>query len=168
MRLLKKFLKIIAVVCIGIATFIPTLPLFYKAFVPFPKLEEAIVYTGTMSVVGEERCIRNRCSEPTYYVTDSAGKHEVFYGLPGSKKYPYPYPSENRASGTFWFHPTFGIIQERSRSPFTLGKTLFISYDLSKKEFEEEFSYKKAWLKTIPFLIFIIFLLTKFKSIFLD
>jgi hypothetical protein len=168
MKILKKFLAGIFFLGFGVATFMPTLPLFYKAFAPFPKLEEAIVYTGTMSVVGEERCIRNRCSEPRYYVTDSAGKHEVFYGLPGSKKYPYPYPNENRANGTFWFHPTFGIIQERSTSPFTPGKTLFISYDLSKKEFEEEFSYKKTWPKTIPFLIYLIVLITKFKSIFLN
>jgi hypothetical protein len=165
MRLLKKFLKIIAVVCIGIATFIPTLPLFYKAFVPFPKLEEAIVYSGTMSVVGEERCIRNRCSEPSYYVTDATGKHEVFYGLQGGRRYPYIYSNENFTVGTYWFHSTFGIIQEFTSAPTGVGTHM--PYEISRKKYEEEFSYKNNLLKALPFLIFLIFLFTKFKSIFL-
>jgi hypothetical protein len=165
MKLLKKFLKIIAVVCIGVAAFIPTLPLFYKAFVQFPRLEEAIVYTGTMSVVGEERCIRNRCSEPTYYVTDSEGKHEVFYGIPGGRRYPYIYSNENFTVGTYWFHPTFGIIREFTSAPTGVGT--YMPYEVSRKKYEEEFSYKKILIKTLPFLLFLFLLFTKFKSTFL-
>jgi hypothetical protein len=165
MRLVKKFLKIIAVVCIGIATFIPTLPLFYKAFVPFPKLEEAIVYTGTMSVVGEERCIRNRCSEPSYYITDATGKHEIYFGLPGGRRYPYSIANENAGVGSFWLHPKFGVIQHDYQFQ---EYRIHSNYEYAKKEYEEDFPYKKIWPKTIPFLIFIIVLLTKFKSIFLD
>ena len=167
MGLLKKFLGIIALVCIGIAAFIPTLPLFYKLFVPFPKLEEAIVYTGTMSVVGEERCIRYRCSEPSYYVTDATGKHEIFFGLPGGRRYPYSIANENSSIGKYWFHPTFGVLQQDSISPSTPGIRLFYPYELTKKEYDEEFPYKKILLKSLPFLIFLIFLFTKFKSTFL-
>ena len=165
MKILKKLLACIFFLGFGVATFFPTLPMFYRAFMPFPKLEEAIVYTGTLSVVGEERCIRGRCSEPNYYVTDATGKHEIYFGLPGGRRYPYSIANENAGVGSFWLHPKFGVLQHDYQFQ---GYRIHSNYEHAKKEYEENFPYKKIWPKTIPFLIFIIVLLSKFKSIFLD
>ena len=143
MKILKKLLACIFFLGFGVATFFPILPLFYKAFVRFPKLEEAIVYIGTMSVVGEERCVRGRCSEPRYYGTDAEGKHEVFYGLPGCRRYPYSIANQKSSIGKYWFHSAFGVIQEDSVSPRNIK--VFMSYDGSKKNMKKIFPIKKSF-----------------------
>lgn len=165
MKIFKIFFKVLISLAITYATIIPALPLYYKWFVPFPKLEEATVYTGILSVEGKISLSKNRCNNSLrYFVSDTDGKHEIYYGLPGCRETPYHYPREYYAKGKYWFEPTFGVIQsddyliidEKTKQ---LGdKRFYISYESNKNDFENQFDYKHALIRATPFVFLLVYL----------
>jgi hypothetical protein len=164
MKIIKKiviWLLLIVALCL---TSMPLWPLYYKWFVPYPKLEEATVYHGILSVEGKMSLSKIMCNTSLkYYVTDEVGKHEIYYGLPGCREAPYKYPTEHLADGTYWFHSTFGVIQSDQLHPTSrsFGKEterFFLSYEIEKKLFEQQFDYKNTFIRAIPFLWLLIYL----------
>lgn len=176
MKIIKKiviWLLLIVALCL---TSMPLWPLYYKLFVPFPKLEEATVYHGTLSVEGKMSLSKIKCNTSLkYYVTDEVGKHEIYYGLPGCREAPYSYPNENFSIGTYWFHPTFGVIQSsfilinpHSITKETVGEISFVSYERKKGLFEQQFEYKNTFIRAIPFLLLLIYLVRSVTKLILN
>jgi hypothetical protein len=176
MKILKRIIKFLVILAVAYATFVPALPLYYKWFVPFPKLEEATVYNGILSVEGKISLSKSKCNNALkYYVTDSAGKHEIYYGLPGCRESIWSYPSPKAAIGTFWLHPTFGVIQADYRFNFIKPKFKdtgeernIASYERIKEKFEHQFDYKNALLRACPFMLLLVYLFYTTMKLFLN
>lgn len=141
----------------------PAQSLFIKAFVSFPKLEEATLYEGKMKVVGKPKCRHRICGAPKYYITTGDGqKHEIFYRLVSDKWDRYDREFANEATGKFWFHPIFGVIQEQitfhnngMEGWRANGKTTIHSYEERKDFFENHFNGNKYFMQLPVFLIFL-------------
>jgi len=178
MNYLMKVFILIVWLLLGFKLFIPAQPFLckvYSHFVNFPKLKDAVVYEGTVYVEGEEKCRRGSCIPPTYYVVNSSGKHEIYWGLPGDRYERFPKSSIQGATGKFWFHPIYGSLQEN----FTIhknefnnpdsweGQSFFHGIEESKSLFEEHFKYREHITMAIPFFIFLIFFYRAMKKLFL-
>jgi hypothetical protein len=142
----------------------PTItPFYYWYFVPYPKLEDAIIYTGMLSVEGYHTCDRKGfCTAQKYFVTDSSGKHEIYYGVLGARQTRWEYPNENKAIGTFWFQPEYGVIQEiyklnitdpRFKNPKTDTEFSFIGYERIKIKYEKGLDCSRWLWRAVPFFI---------------
>lgn len=165
MKVIKKvFTSILLLVFIYLSS-MPLWPFYYKLFVPFPKLEEATVFHGILSAEGKSTWKTNKCNTSLrYYVTDETGKHEIYYGLPGCREYVLSHAGDNRAIGTFWFHPAFGVIQSDylqiidPETKETGKERFFASYERKRELFEQQFDYKNTFTRGIPFLLLLIYL----------
>jgi hypothetical protein len=145
--LLCVFVFFLCLACIEIV------PLYSKYFISYPKLEEAVIYQGTLSIEGDLRCKIFFCFDipRKYYVNNKEGKHEIYYGVLGDRINRWQFPDENKATGTFWFNPTFGVIQESfklSKHASTVKENAneftFISYEKIKQEYEQGVYYKHS------------------------
>ncbi|MDX1916320.1 MAG: hypothetical protein SFU55_12115 [Methylophilus sp.] len=142
----------------------PAQYLFIKAFIPFPKLEEAALYEGKMEVVGTPKCRHRICGAPKYYITTSDGqKHEIFYGLRSDKSNRYDKEFANEATGKFWFHLVFGVIQDEitfhdnGMEGWRLkDKTYLHPYTEEKDFFENHFNGNKYSIQLPVFLLFLV------------
>ncbi|MDT4289669.1 hypothetical protein RO575_08865 [Methylomonas sp. MO1] len=165
MKIIKKIVKWLLLIVALCLTSMPLWPLYYKWFVPYPKLEEATIYHGILSVEGESTWKTNKCNVSLrYYVTDEAGKHEIYYGLPGCREYVLSHAGDNRAIGTYWFHTTFGVIQSDylqiidPKTQATGKERMLVSYEKKKELFEQHFDYKNTFIRGIPFFLLLIYL----------
>ena len=170
MKKYKPILIVLVLLLICIKLSVPAAPLLCKLFLKYPTLEEAIVYKGTVLIEGEEICKRARqCTPPTYYVVNETGKHEIYWGLPGDRYARYSKKSFQNTSGTFWFDPVFGVIQEEyifNKTEYTpkelfseIGSKVFRSYNERKDMYDSHFEYNKYMLMAFPFFICLFFLI---------
>ena len=148
---------------------IPLTPVFLKLFVPFPALEEATVITGTVEVVGKW----SSKAPARYFIVNESGRYQVYCGLPTERLSCFGFGSDKfaqGATGTVWFHPTFGVIQ----CDLTLhvqraeGHPLKCTYAAEKRYFEEKFSYKDYRLNGFVVLVALsiaLYQFMKFKSL---
>jgi len=168
MNFLKKVFILIVWLLLGFKLFIPAQPFLckiYSHFVNYPTLKDAVVYEGTVFVEGDERCRRGTCTPPTYYVVNSSGKHEIYWGLPGDRTIYLPKIMMQGAIGKFWLHPIFGVLQENfiiqknelNNPDEWVGQVVFHGIQETRDLFEQHFDYKKHMLMAFPFFIFIIF-----------
>jgi len=162
----------------GFILYVPAQPFLckvYSHFVNFPKLKDAVVYEGTVYVEGEEKCRRGSCTPPNYYVVNSSGKHEIYWGLPGARYERFPKNGIQGATGKFWFHPIYGSLQENFtihknefNNPDTWdGQSFFHGIEETRDLFEQHFDYTKHMLMAFPFFIFLIFFYKAMKKLFL-
>jgi len=142
---------------------IPLTPVFLKLFVPFPALEEATVITGTVEVVGQWSFTR----PARYFIINESGRHPVYCGLP-TERLPC-FGSDQHAqgaTGTVWFHPTFGVLQwdltlHTSRAEGYREKRRFA---VKKDFFENRFSYKDYGFKAFIVLLALSIAAYQFKK----
>ncbi|MBI5790398.1 MAG: hypothetical protein HZA63_02875 [Rhodocyclales bacterium] len=137
-------------------------PVFLRLFVPFPALEEATVLTGTVEVVGEWSFKR----PAAYFIVNADGRHRVYCGLPTERLSCFGFftPSHG-ATGTVWFHPTFGVLQwdlilhtVRAEGYREQG-----IYSVEKDLFEKQFDYKRYNIKY--FVVFVALLIALYQFI---
>jgi hypothetical protein len=165
MKIIKKIFACLLFIALLYSTSMPLWPLYYKWFVPYPKLEEATVYHGILSAEGKSTWNTKKCNTSLrYYVTDEAGKHEVYYGLPGCRRYSFTHPGDSIEIGTYWVHPRFGIIQKDTmliidHKTYETGKErFFISYERKKESFEQLFDYKNTFIRGLKFFLLMIYI----------
>lgn len=146
-------------------------PIFIKWFVPFPKLEDATVFTGRLEVVGKEGRSRkfNRVTPPTYYIVDERGRHEIYWGLPGDRD-AYLDQRYNGVFGTVWHHKIFGVIQgeffkTNDNATIRVYKSSYGGVDGTRDTFERHFNYDRymVW-PTIMFGILFVYYLMKYRK----
>ena len=131
---------------------IPLTPVFLKLFVPFPALEEATVITGTVEVVGEW----SFKAPAHYFIVNESGRHQVYCGLPTERLSCFGSDTHAQAAtGTVWFHPTFGVLQwdltfHTQRAEGYREKR---SYGVKKNFYENRFSYKDYSFKGFIVLV---------------
>jgi hypothetical protein len=140
-------------------------PLFIKWFVPFPKLEEAVVYEGTLHIEGKARSTNFGEVAPAYFIVGADGRHKIFWGLPGSEEdYFLGQDADfDRVTGKVWYHPIFGVIQDE----FMATPAMIEKYSTFKKtpmfgqryatgpklSFEKYFNYEKYYWNLFPTLV---------------
>lgn len=138
-------------------------PVFLRLFVPFPTLEETTVLTGTVEVVGEW----SSKVPARYVIVSESGRHRVYCGLPAERLSCFGFfTPANGATGTVWFHPTFGVLQwdltlhaQRAEGYREIG-----NYDVSKDFFENKFRYKDYGFKFFVVLIALSIALYQFMN----
>jgi hypothetical protein len=143
----------------------PAMPLISKFFIPFPTLEDTILYEGTVEVIGED-CFVGGCPPLRYYVTDASGSHEIYWGLPGDRYGDwYSKVVIDGATGKFWFDPTFGVIQEdfvihtnipQAKEKYD-GKRIFHGIAESLGTIRLQFNWTKHLFKGLLFIAYLIF-----------
>ena len=146
---------------------VPLIPVFLKLFVPFPALEEATVITGTVEVVGHW----SFKSPAKYFIVNESGRHPVYCGLPTERLSCFGSDQHAQgATGTVWFHPTFGVLQwdltlHTQRAEGYREKR---SHAVKKDFFDNKFSYKDYQFKAFIVLICLgvaLYQFIKFKSL---
>ena len=146
---------------------IPLTPVFLKLFVPFPALEEATVITGTVEVVGQWSAKR----PAQYFIVNEDGRHPVYCGLPTERLSCFGFGEPvQRATGTVWFHPTFGILQWdlTLHVPRAEGRRDIGTYAVQKEFFDKRFDYKDYSFKGFIVLLALstaLYQFIKFKSL---
>lgn len=141
-------------------------PLLIKWFVPFPKLEEAVVYEGTLHIEGKAHSTKFGEVAPAYYIVGADGRHKIFWGFLGSEEERFGGKESNfeGITGRVWYHPVFGVIQEEfiatpaliETSPVLQKNPRFscCSYAVSSYDvFEHHFNYGKYYRNLFPTLV---------------
>lgn len=116
-------------------------PLFLKVFIPFPTLEEAQVLTGTVEVVGKWS---SRKGPARYFIAHERGRTQVWCGLPKERLPCFGSDTHAQgATGTVWFHPTFGVLQWdlTLHTPRAEGYREKGTYQVEKTYFEKPIDY---------------------------
>jgi hypothetical protein len=173
----KQIFIVLGLLAICIQVSVTVMPLFCKLFLTFPPLEEAEAYKGTIQVEGEKSCRRGKCRPPTYYVVDTIGKHEIYWGYPGDRLELHAKSVIQGATGAFWFHPIFGVIQEdvtihkNGLKPEATdnkydGAKAFHSHKENRDLFEIHFDYRKYWFYSLPFFMCLVFLIISVNKLF--
>jgi hypothetical protein len=120
---------------------VPLIPVYLTLFVSFPPLDETQVITGTVEVV--ERFSPGRLPY-RYFVVDESGSHEVYCGLPTKRYQCFMDPRlVQGATGTVWFHPTFGLVKWdlRLHHPLAEGRREERAYEVEKSYFDTHFDF---------------------------
>lgn len=136
-------------------------PVFLKLLIPFPTLEEAIMIAGTIEVAGEW----SSKSPARYFIVNDSGRHQVYCGLPTERLPCFGSDTHAKgATGTVWFHPTFGVLQWdlTLHTPRAEGYREKRSYSVKKDFFENHFEYKSYGFKFVVVLIALIIALYQF------
>lgn len=138
-------------------------PVFLRLFVPFPALDEATVLTGTVEVVGEW----SFKAPARYFIVNESGRHPVYCGLPTERLPCFGSDTHAKgATGTIWFHPTFGVLQW----DLTLHTVRAEGYreqgihSVEKDFFEKQFDYKRYNFKFIVVLVALLIALYQFMK----
>lgn len=124
----------------------------------FPKLNEAVVYEGSLHIEGKAHSSKMGEVAPNFYVLDQKGiQHKVFWGLLGDELdrfFGYAKTYEG-SQAKIWFHPVWGVIQEKFTTRFPdRGITIWgNSYESVKSFYDHHFNYEKYLWRSLPSLI---------------
>jgi hypothetical protein len=138
---LTTFVMLLIPLFVGL---IPAVPLFLKLFVPYPALEDADHWQGTVHVQGKfEVGPKGSIKLPRYFIDTPQGRKEFNCGLLGHR---YECNSQHRldgAKGEVWYHPLFGSLQERYvlASGPDAGRSIDVPYSALKEVNEERFDH---------------------------
>lgn len=157
----------------------PAWPLFIKWLVPFPRLEQAVIYEGILQYKVQLETLNNRSRVTDYYIADKTGKHKVFWGIRGAEDDRFMGKELfNGLKAKVWFHPIFGVIQEEfivtptlsEHIPNLKGQSKFGNsynhgtYDVFMNHFNYD-RYAANALPTFICLLFSILAFIKFKVV---
>lgn len=91
---------------------IPATPLFIRLLLPFPKLEDASHWTGTVEVIGKSTWGRGAWNPAKYFIATASGRYEFKCYEVGYRRPCFDNDGRyNGATGEVWFHPIFGALQ---------------------------------------------------------
>lgn len=138
----------------------PSWPFFITKFIPFPTLNQAKVYEGTLHVQGKaHRTLKHGWTAPTYYVIDAQGqKHEIFWGYPANELETYEATAEGMKIKV-WFDDYYGVIQEYATATqpmkdyikgYQKNPNIVAGYDFFKKNYEDYRNEDYFWKLLTP------------------
>lgn len=132
---------------------IPATPLFIRLFLPFPKLEDASHWTGTIEIEGKTTLSRRGWAPAKQYIVTSTGRKEFKCGYLGYREPCFSGESKMQgAVGDVWFHPIFGAIQWRlvlQQEPFK-GRVEESPIRAEQNYWERHFGYGRYVEKLLP------------------
>lgn len=144
-RLAKRYLLgfLVSLIIFG-TMLIPTLPLFIKLLLPFPKLEAAEHWVGHLEIEGEVVVGRRGITLPRNFIVTPEGRMEFKCGYLGRRTICWDYNLLNGATGEVWYHPFFGALQWR----FVIGQGKFkgetVSRPISAREDYQRESFQHS------------------------
>ena len=138
-------------------------PFFITRLIPFPTLEQANVYEGTLHVKGKaHRTLKRGWAAPRYYITDTKGKrYEIFWGYPANEHEAYDSIAEGMKIKV-WFSNYYGVIQQHSVATpkmivhfpdYQKDPNIIAGYVFFKKNFKDYRNKDYFWHLLTPVLM---------------
>jgi hypothetical protein len=143
---------------------LPAWPFFITRLIPFPTLEQAKIYEGTLHVKGSaHRTLNHSWTAPSYFVIDEQKqKHEIFWGYPANEREAYDSIAEGMKIKV-WFNDYYGVIQQHAVATPEMIKhfpdyqkdpNIVAGYDYFKKEYEYvRFEKDHFWYLFTPMMM---------------
>lgn len=133
-------------------TLVPASPLFIKLLLPFPELKNTYYYSGEIELQPGKPFFSRREVKYRYFVVTPDGKHEVMAGYFGDRFSPPDGEKLNGAKGEIWFHPAFGIVQQRLVYGTNDGreKLSILPIEGTKRWHADAFRWRKYLWRLVP------------------
>ncbi|MFP8832896.1 hypothetical protein ACLIJR_01355 [Hydrogenophaga sp. XSHU_21] len=152
-----------------LGSLIPASPLFIKLLLPFPELESTYYYSGEIEVQPGRPLFSRLEVKYRYFIATSDGKHEIMDGYFGDRFSPHNGERLNGARGEIWFHPAFGIVQQRLvyRSKDGTEKTSISTIEGTKRWHTDAFRWERyLWRLTLPIglLVLVLFQIRRMRA----
>jgi hypothetical protein len=163
----SKWLGVVGTLVLCFVSLIPASPLFIKLFLPFPTLENAHYYRGEIETK-EGRPLFSRLEvRNRYYISTADGKFEIVDGYFGDRFSPHHGELLDGARGEVWFHPAFGILQQRLlyKSKDGREKLSLSTIEGTKRWHVDAFRWNRyLWRSLLPTALFV-FLLVQIRRL---
>ena len=139
-------------------------PFFITRLIPFPTLEQAKVYEGTLHIQGKaHRTPKRGWEAPRYYVIDKNGKrYEIFWGYPANEHEAYDSTAEGMKIKV-WFSDYYGVIQQYATATqamkddikgYQKDPNIVADYDYFQKDYEYvRFKQEYFWRLLTPIMM---------------